>query len=94
MDGNRPAARSDCVLYRRSSEFDNELPDVLEIVERHGDFPATCTLEIDLLVRGPEVVIPIARQARCPGLPPLSLDGFYGTGFSSLAYLKKFRSRH
>lgn len=72
-------------------QFDCLLPErVQDVLERYGVPPESLKLEIteSLLVRGPEMVIPIMNELVAMGLA-LSLDDF-GTGYSSLAYLKKF----
>ena len=72
-------------------QFDAQLPDRLQSAIRRYDLPCELLkLEITetLLVRGPEVVIPIMNKLVAMGFA-LSLDDF-GTGYSSLAYLKRF----
>lgn len=72
-------------------QFDALLPErIQEVLDRHSVPPENLKLEIteSLLVRGPELVIPIMNELVAMGLD-LSLDDF-GTGYSSLAYLKKF----
>jgi EAL domain-containing protein (putative c-di-GMP-specific phosphodiesterase class I) len=72
-------------------QFDKDLPQrVLATLDRHRVDASQIKLEIteSLLVKGPEVVIPIMNALVASGLA-LSLDDF-GTGYSSLAYLKKF----
>lgn len=72
-------------------QFDAKLPDrVQAVLEKHGVAPEFLRLELteSLLVRDPETVIPIMNELVARGLA-LSLDDF-GTGFSSLAYLKRF----
>ncbi|MFC5302711.1 putative bifunctional diguanylate cyclase/phosphodiesterase [Azospira restricta] len=72
-------------------QFDARLPErVQAVLDRHRIDPRLLRLEIteSLLVRAPEVVIPIMNQLVAMGLA-LALDDF-GTGYSSLAYLKKF----
>jgi diguanylate cyclase (GGDEF)-like protein/PAS domain S-box-containing protein len=72
-------------------QFDKNLPQrVLATLDQHRVDASQIKLEIteSLLVKGPEVVIPIMNALVASGLA-LSLDDF-GTGYSSLAYLKKF----
>lgn len=72
-------------------QFDAQLPARLQaVIERHGVPVEFLKLEIteSLLVRGPEIVIPIMNELVAMGFS-LALDDF-GTGYSSLAYLKKF----
>ncbi len=72
-------------------QFDALLPErIQEVLDRYSLPPEHLKLEIteSLLVRGPEMVIPIMNELVAMGLD-LSLDDF-GTGYSSLAYLKKF----
>lgn len=72
-------------------QFDQNLPQrVLATLDQHRVDASQIKLEIteSLLVKGPEVVIPIMNALVASGLA-LSLDDF-GTGYSSLAYLKKF----
>jgi len=72
-------------------QFDALLPErVQDVLDRYDVPPEKLKLEIteSLLVRGPELVIPIMNELVAMGLA-LSLDDF-GTGYSSLAYLKRF----
>jgi diguanylate cyclase (GGDEF)-like protein/PAS domain S-box-containing protein len=72
-------------------QFDNQLPGRMQaLIERHGVPCELLKLEIteSLLLRGPEIVIPIMNDLAAFGFT-LALDDF-GTGYSSLAYLKKF----
>jgi len=72
-------------------QFDPRLPArVQAVLDRHRVEPRLLRLEIteSLLVRSPEVVIPIMNALVAMGCD-LALDDF-GTGYSSLAYLKKF----
>jgi diguanylate cyclase (GGDEF)-like protein/PAS domain S-box-containing protein len=72
-------------------QFDKNLPQrVLATLDQHRVDASRIKLEIteSLLVKGPDVVIPIMNTLVASGLA-LSLDDF-GTGYSSLAYLKKF----
>ncbi len=74
-----------------AKQFDPDLPArVQAALAKHGVDPEHLRLEIteSLLVRGPELVIPIMNDLAARGLA-LALDDF-GTGYSSLAYLKKF----
>ena len=72
-------------------QFDRQLPARLQaVLDRHGVAPERIKLEIteSLLVRGPEVVIPIMNELVAMGMA-LAMDDF-GTGYSSLANLKRF----
>ncbi|MEI7612798.1 MAG: EAL domain-containing protein [Betaproteobacteria bacterium] len=72
-------------------QFDSQLPTRLRVaIDYHGIPCDLLRLEIteSLLVRGPEIVIPIMNELVAMGFS-LSLDDF-GTGYSSLSYLKKF----
>ncbi|HEY8609284.1 MAG TPA: EAL domain-containing protein [Noviherbaspirillum sp.] len=74
-----------------SRQFDHHLPmRVQAVLDQYGLAPQQIRLEITetLLVRGPDLVIPIMNELAAMGLS-LALDDF-GTGYSSLAYLKKF----
>ncbi|MFC7458907.1 putative bifunctional diguanylate cyclase/phosphodiesterase [Hydrogenophaga defluvii] len=72
-------------------QVDDRLPEMVEkTLNRHGVPPAQLKLEIteSLVMRNPEMVLPVLNQLVAMGLS-IALDDF-GTGYSSLAYLKRF----
>ena len=72
-------------------QVDDRLPELVErLLNRHGVKPSQLKLEIteSLVMRNPELVLPVLNQLVAMGLS-IALDDF-GTGYSSLAYLKRF----
>lgn len=65
------------------------LPTVARVIQQSGIRPALLDLEVteNFLLRQPEITIPKLHKLREMGVS-LSMDDF-GTGFSSLSYLKK-----
>jgi len=77
-----------------AGQFNPALPGrVREVLERHGVPPGNVELEIteSMLMHGAEAVITVMEELVALGVT-LSLDDF-GTGFSSLSYLKRFPIR-